>query len=88
MNINVSGHIPVTGDCGHKFEIPITGFEDEFECTVCGAKDRFNPDQIASIRAQIREQAAAFGVDHIRKELGKSLKQMAAGSKHLKYRGK
>lgn len=88
MEISVTGSIPVKGDCGHEFEIPIGGFEDEFTCPVCGAQDRFSEEQVAKLRAQITEQAAAFGVEKIRESFDKSMRKAFKGSKPIKYRSK
>jgi len=88
MRVNVTGHINVTGDCGHKFEVPIAGFEDEFECPVCGAKDRFTEEQIASFKEQINTSAGEFATEHVAERLRSQFKDMARRSKHIKYRPK
>lgn len=87
MEIQITGQVPVTGDCGHKIEVPITRIEDEFECPVCGAKDRFSAEQIASINAQIRERAVAFGTEKVAEIWNDAITKSVRGSKHLK-RGK
>lgn len=88
MDIEITGHVPVTGDCGHKIEVPITRIEDEFECPVCGAKDRFSDAQIASIKDQIREQAVAFGTEKVAKIWNDAIAKSVRGSKHLTHRKK
>ncbi len=85
MEIKITGHIPVTGDCGHKFDVPIAGLEDEFTCPDCGAKDRFSEDQISGIRAEVNKRALAFGAEEVRKGLDETLKRVAARSKYFKY---
>lgn len=88
MEIKVTGQIPVSGDCGHQFEIPLSGLEGDFECPTCGARDHFTEEQVASIKEQVRDAAAKFGIDHIRQELGDSLARGLAGSKNITYRRK
>lgn len=47
--------VPVTCDCGTKFEVPIGGVELDgltFTCTGCGAVDEFTDDQKQQIVAQ------------------------------------
>lgn len=50
-----SARIRVTGDCGHKFEIPWAELEGAITCPVCGKCDRIEPDQIPKIKAAYRE---------------------------------
>jgi len=88
MEISITGHVPVTGDCGHKFEIPIARIDDEFECPTCGQPDRFSDEQIASIKDQIRTAAGNFGAEEIAKSLGDHLAKSTRGFKHIKYRKK
>jgi phage/plasmid primase-like uncharacterized protein len=88
MEISVTGHVPTTGDCGHKFEVPIAGIEDEFECPVCGAKDRFSDEQIEAIKQQVRAAAGKFGADLYAKEISKGIARAVRGSKHIKHRPK
>ncbi|KQM88635.1 hypothetical protein ASE67_02525 [Sphingomonas sp. Leaf23] len=86
MEVQVTGHIPVTGDCGHKFDVPITGMEDDFACPECGHVDRFTPEQIAGFKAEITKAAGAHVTDEVRKIWNESLRKSTAGNKHIKYR--
>lgn len=86
--INVTGGVKVTGDCGHQFEIPIGGIDGDIECPTCGRKDRLPEDQVASIRAQVHKAATEFGVEQVRKELDQALRGIAGRSKHFTYRPK
>jgi len=88
MEITVNGHVPTTGDCGHKFDVPIARIEDHFECPTCGAKDRFSDEQVAAIMQQVQDAAGKFGADLYAKELGRGLKRATRGNKHIKYRPK
>ena len=47
--------VPVRCNCGNEFEVSVAGRNLErlyYTCSGCGAVDRFNKDQIASIVAQ------------------------------------
>jgi hypothetical protein len=88
MEIEIRGHVPVTGDCGHKFEIPITRIEDEFECPDCGHMDRFTDEQIASINAQIRDAAVRAGTEKVAEVWNDAIAKGLRGSKHIKQRKK
>jgi hypothetical protein len=88
MEIGVTGHVPTTGDCGHKFEVPIARIEDEFECPTCGAKDRFSEEQVASIKYQVRQAAGKFGAEKYAEAIRDGLKRGTRGNKHVRYRAK
>ena len=88
MEIGVTGHVPVRGDCGHEFEVAIAGIENDFECPVCGAKDRFSEEQLRSIKDQIGKAAAKFGAEQYAEALRKSLARGARGGKGVQYRPK
>lgn len=88
MEVSVTGHVPTTGDCGHKFEVPIARIEDEFECPVCGAKDRFSDEQIKSIKQQIRDAAGEFGAGLYADAIRDGIKRATRGKKNIKYRPK
>ena len=65
--------VPVTCDCGTKFQVPIGGLELEtltFVCTGCGIEDRFTDEQIANIVMQhgvAAKAARQFAVDELNK---------------------
>lgn len=47
--------VPVTCDCGHKFDVSLVGHDPEtmqFTCPECGAVDGFTPEQAAKIVAE------------------------------------
>ncbi|WP_422357886.1 hypothetical protein [Qipengyuania flava] len=85
MEVEVNGVIPVTGDCGHKFEIPIARADEEFECPICGARDRLSDEQVASVVAQVRAAAGEFGAEKLGEAVRKGIKRATRGSKSLKY---
>ena len=84
MRVEIDGVIPVTGDCGHKFEIPIARADEEFECPICGATDRLSEEQVQSVAAQIRDAVADFGVEHFGKAISEGIHRATRGSKHIK----
>lgn len=69
MATTINGHIPVTGDCGHKFDVPLAGLESAFQCPVCGAEDRFSEEQVNSILVQVRNKVAAEAREQVVKSL-------------------
>jgi phage terminase Nu1 subunit (DNA packaging protein) len=86
MDIEITGHAEVTGDCGHKLQIPIGRLEDEVECPVCGAHDRLTKEQADGIRAQAYAKAKVAGTEHVRKELDQMLRGIASRSKNVTYK--
>jgi len=65
--------VPVTCDCGTKFEVPIGGVELKgftFTCPGCGSVDQFTDDQIEQIVAQHAE-----GVKKINKAIKEAFRR-------------
>ena len=72
--------VPVTCDCGHRFEVPIAGVElegFEFSCPSCGMVHQFTDEQIKSFVAQ---------VDAAQKALNEALMRAVRGKKGWTYR--
>lgn len=86
MQIKITGHVKAKGDCGHEIDVPVDRLDDEFECPVCGAKDRFGPEQLAGIKTQLTKQAGEFGVEQMRQQIGDAFAKSASRSKHVTYR--
>jgi RNase P subunit RPR2 len=65
--------IPVTCQCGKKFNVPIGGLDLEtlvFTCPNCGTRDQFTKEQIANIVAQydtIVAEGRQIAVDELNK---------------------
>ena len=65
--------VPVTCQCGTKFDVPVGGLDLEtlaFSCPNCGIADKFTNDQVAQIVEQHRLLAGAarqFAVDELNK---------------------
>lgn len=53
--------IPVRGDCGHEMLVPLARAGDgvEFECPICGQKDRLDEEAVKACRAEVEQQIAA-----------------------------
>ncbi|MFZ3483889.1 hypothetical protein [Sphingomonas sp. 3-13AW] len=66
-------YVPVRADCGHEFEVDLVGRDPhtmEFTCPVCGAAERFTPEQADTILAQYeaaKKDAADAVKDFVRK---------------------
>lgn len=83
-----SVRVPVTCDCGHKFEVSIAGKDLqtlEFTCDSCGTVDRFTPDQISTIVAQY-EAAKAELLRDAREQFSQGLRDAVRGKKGFTYR--
>ena len=65
--------VPVTCQCGTKFDVPVGGLDLEkltFTCPSCGTSDNFTKEQIANIVAQHESLAVAarqIAVDELNK---------------------
>jgi len=72
--------VPVRGDCGHVFTVPIARMKDgaEFNCPVCGQADSFDEEDLASAEedlAQLQETEGAEGfAARLRSFIGKDRK--------------
>jgi hypothetical protein len=85
-----SVRVPVTGDCGHQFEVAIAGKDLEtleFACPDCGVTDRFTPDQITGIMADY-ERAKRAAIQQLRGDVGDMLAKAVRGKKNISYRPK
>ena len=55
--------VPVTCDCGHKFDVSLVGHDPEtmqFTCPECGTVDSFTPEQAAKILAEYEAAKASL----------------------------
>lgn len=88
MKIRVNGYIPVAGNCGHKFNVPIGGMNDAFQCPTCGLGDRFTEEQNNAFRQEIADAATVKGVEQVGKALGDSIGRTTRGLKNIHHRPK
>jgi hypothetical protein len=63
--IHIQGHVPITGDCGHQFDVSIAGLSTETDlvCPECGAIDHLSDEQIGGINDQLNAAIRNFGVE-------------------------
>jgi len=81
-----SVRVPVTCECGAKQEVSVAGKDLEtleFTCPGCGKVDRFTPNQISQIVAQV-ETVRTAAVEYVRKSLDDSVKRVTRRSKYLR----
>lgn len=67
--------IPVRGDCGHSFPVPIARLQDgaPFECPICGQPDRVDEAALLAARTQLAELASTCGSDSLALLIGEIL---------------
>lgn len=78
--------VTVRPDCGHQFEISLVGHDPhtmEIVCPICGATDRFTPEQATAIMEQYEAAKVAAG-----RMFNDAMAKAFKGNKHIKYRPK
>jgi hypothetical protein len=67
--------VPVEGDCGHVFKVPLARLEDgmEFACPECGQTDSFDEADIEAAKKDVEKFNAEAPSDLMGSVLGKFL---------------
>lgn len=67
--------VPVEGDCGHVFKVPLARLEDgkEFTCPECGQTDSFDEADIEAAKKDVEKFNAETPSDLMGTVLGKFL---------------
>lgn len=77
--------IPVKGDCGHDFSVPLARLDgEEFACPICGEADRLDAVAVEATRKDVEKMVADGTLGNLAGVVKAYLEQMPSREHHLK----